>query len=132
MEHVRIFNSTDSTANRIAKAGKSLFFFCMRQLITISHLIISDTSYFKNPLKRLYPSWRFCHQHLLVVLNIHSAPTTKSRFGALIPEQWDCMRRNGVQPVKTTIEPASEFNPIPNFMCLQDELFHSAVHLLKK
>ena len=84
------------------------FFFYMGRLITTSRLIISDTSCFKNPLKRLYPSWSLCHQHVLLELNIHSANTTKSRFGALVPEQWDWMRWNGVlQSVKTTLEHAS-------------------------
>ena len=85
------------------------FFFCMGRLITTSRLIISDASCFKNPLKRLYPSYSLCHKHVLVELNIHSANTTKSRFGALVPEVWDWMHLNGVlKPVKTTLEPASD------------------------
>ena len=111
---------------------KNVYFsFCMGRLITKSRLIISDASCSKNPLKRLYPSWSLCHKHVLVELSIHSANTTKSRFGVLVPEQWDWMRRNGDLPrVKTTLKPPSEFNPISNFKCLQEELFSSTVHLV--
>ena len=84
MEYVRVFNSTDFTANEIVKAEEHLFLFLYGATnYNISFdVVISDTSCFKNPFKRLHPSWSPCHQYLTVELSIHSAPTTKSRFVA--------------------------------------------------
>ena len=114
---VKVFNSTDSTANEIGKAEESLLLFLYGE--TNYNFSLDNLRYilFQKSLKKMFqPSWSPCHQHLPVKLSIHSAPTTKSRFAAATKSLFlnngvgcgETVFFNLLKGVKTTLEPAHD------------------------